>query len=44
MPLGFAKIGLIGGLAEAPYLGTNVSADLLFHIKIIYWLMIILIT
>ena len=33
MPLGFAKIGLIGGLAEAPYLGTNVSADLLFHIK-----------
>ena len=33
MPLGFAKIGLTGGLAEAPYQGTNVSADLLWHLK-----------
>ena len=33
MPLGFSKVGLIGGLAEAPYEGTNVSADLLFHMK-----------
>ena len=33
MPLGVAKIGLFGGLAEAPYEGTNVSADLLWHLK-----------
>ena len=33
MPLGFAKVGLIGGLAEAQYEGTNVSADLLWHLK-----------
>ena len=33
MPIGFAKIGLIGGLAEAQYEGTNVSADLLWHLK-----------
>ena len=35
MPLGFSKVGLIGGLAEAPYEGTNVSADLLFHYLIL---------
>ena len=33
MPLGVSKIGLFGGLAEAPYEGTNVSADLLWHLK-----------
>ena len=33
MPLGISKIGLFGGLADAPYLGTDVSADLLFHLK-----------
>ena len=31
MPLG-AKIGLTGGLAEAP-IRANVSADLLWHLK-----------
>ena len=33
MPIGLAKIGLFGGLTEAPYQGTNVSADLLWHLK-----------
>ena len=41
MPLGFAKIGLTGGLAEAPYQGTNVSADLLWHLKRFLFLLIV---
>lgn len=33
MPIGLAKVGLFGGLADVPYEGTDVSADLLWHLK-----------
>jgi len=33
MPLGAARFTLLGGVSDAPYEGTNVSADLLFHMK-----------
>ena len=35
MPLGIAKIGLINGISGAVYEGTDVSADLLWHMKMI---------
>lgn len=33
MPIGLSKLGLFGGLAEAPYEGASTSADLFWHLK-----------
>ena len=35
MPLGIAKIGLINGITGEQYEGTDVSADLLWHMRMI---------